>query len=57
MEAELHDITRVPHSYGPDDICRMFSEIKAPPLIGNTLGWEPTIENDAGELRPRRGRR
>ena len=50
LEAELHDISKLPHTYSPDDIRRMFPEIKAPPLMENALDWKPARDSDSPAL-------
>ena len=40
MEAELHDVLKLLHLHEQHDIHRMVPEIKAPPLMENTLDWE-----------------
>ena len=47
FEAELHDITRLPHMHSKGEIERMFPTISAAPLCENSLDWEPNAEVNA----------
>lgn len=40
-EAKLHDATRLPHMYSPDEIRQMFPLINAAPACENDLDWQP----------------
>ena len=59
LEAELHDITRLPHMHSETEIKRLFPTIHAAPACQNSFDWQPNsmeetsecnIRNAAGDL-------
>ena len=46
VEAEMHDILKVPHLHEDDEIAKYFPKIIAAPMQPNVEDWEPTDAED-----------
>ena len=61
VEAPVHDITRLPHLHGEQEIAEYFPRIEAAPQVANTEDWQPgenvlvDFEYQAGHVDGRSG--
>ena len=49
FEAELHDITRLPHMHSEDEIRKLFPTIHAAPACPNSFDWKPNLMEETSE--------
>ena len=46
FEAELHDVTRLPHMHSESEIKKMFPTIHAAPACQNSADWNPDAKEE-----------
>ena len=46
FEAELHDISRLPHMHSESEIKKFFPTIHAAPPCPNSVDWNPDAEEE-----------